>query len=95
MNDEKTDVLNRLRSAAGHVSGVIRMVEDDAYCIDVLHQLQAVQAALDKVAVLVLDDHMHHCVIEAVRGEDPGDRERVLNEIRDVFAARTAIRSAP
>ena len=90
-DDVKTDVLNRLRSASGHVNGIIRMVEEDQYCIDVLNQIHAVQAALNKVNLLVLDDHMHHCVTNAIRSEDPAERERVLSEIRDVFEARSKL----
>jgi DNA-binding FrmR family transcriptional regulator len=61
------DVLNRLRSAAGHINGVVRMVEEDQYCIDIIQQIQAVQAALNKVSLMVLDNHMHTCVTEAIR----------------------------
>jgi CsoR family transcriptional regulator, copper-sensing transcriptional repressor len=85
----KKDVLNRLKSVAGHVNGIARMVEDDQYCIDVINQINAVQAALNKISVQVLDDHMHHCVTSAIRSDDPAERERVLTEIRDVFAARS------
>jgi CsoR family transcriptional regulator, copper-sensing transcriptional repressor len=83
----KRDVLNRLRSIAGHVNGIARMVEEDKYCIDVIHQVEAVQAALDRVSLLVLDDHMHHCVTNAIRSGDPAEGERVLGELREVFAA--------
>ncbi len=86
-DDLKRDVLNRLRSVAGHVNGIIRMVENDQYCIDVIHQVQAVQSALDKVVLLVLDDHMHHCVTDAIRSGDPDEGERVLGELREIFAA--------
>ncbi len=81
----KRDVLNRLRSIAGHVNGIARMVEEDKYCIDVIHQVEAVQAALDRVSLLVLDDHMHHCVTNAIRSGDPAEGERVLGELREVF----------
>lgn len=87
----KEDVLNRLRSVRGHIEGVLNMVENDEYCIDVINQVQAVQSALNKVNLMVLDDHMHHCVTEAIRGEDPVERERVLTEIREVFAKRSKI----
>lgn len=87
--DKKKDVLNRLRSVAGHVNGIARMVEQDEYCIDVINQINAVQAALSKVSVQVLDDHMHHCVTEAIRSDDPAERERVLAELKDVFAAKS------
>lgn len=83
----KQTLLNRLRSIAGHVNGVARMIEEDKYCIDVIHQIQAVQSALDKVSLLVLDDHMHHCLTDAIRSGDPAERERVLEEIKDVFKA--------
>lgn len=56
----------RLRSARGHLDGVIRMVEDDRYCIDVLHQLSAVQGALDRVRRDILEAHVRGCVPEAV-----------------------------
>jgi CsoR family transcriptional regulator, copper-sensing transcriptional repressor len=61
------------------------MVEDDSYCIDVIHQIQAVQAALSKVSGLILDDHLHSCVTTAIRGDDPAERERVLREVSNVF----------
>jgi DNA-binding FrmR family transcriptional regulator len=57
----KDQLLTRLRRIEGQVGGLERMVEDDRYCIDVLTQISAVQAALDKVALGLLDDHAHHC----------------------------------
>lgn len=65
------------------------MMEEDAYCIDVIRQIQAVQAALNKVSALILEEHLNSCVITAVRGEDPTERERVLQEIADVYEAAT------
>ena len=60
----KEQLLVRLRRIAGQVRGIERMVEDDRYCIDVLTQISAVQAALDKVALGLLDEHARHCVID-------------------------------
>ncbi|NDJ35178.1 MAG: metal-sensitive transcriptional regulator [Chloroflexi bacterium] len=88
---EKEKLVSRLKSVAGHVKGIARMVDEDAYCIDVIQQVQAVQAALNKVSLLVLDDHLHHCVTEAIRSEDPGERQRVLAEIRDVFETKSKL----
>jgi DNA-binding FrmR family transcriptional regulator len=68
----KGALLNRLARVEGQVRGVRRMVEDDRYCIDVLTQISAVQAALDKVALGLLDDHARSCVVgaEAEQQED-------------------------
>jgi DNA-binding FrmR family transcriptional regulator len=61
----KDQLLGRLRRIEGQVGGLQRMVKEDRYCIDVLTQIAAVQAALDKVALGLLDDHAHHCVLGA------------------------------
>ena len=84
---ESEDTLRRVKSIEGHVRGIERMVKEDAYCIDVIRQIQAVQAALGKVSDLILDNHLKSCLITAVRGDDPEDRERVLMEISEVFSA--------
>ncbi len=63
------------------------MVEEGAYCIDIANQILAVQRALQKVNAMILDRHLHTCVTTAIRGEDPGERERVINEIMGVFEA--------
>ena len=59
----KDQLLKRLRRIEGQVGGIERMVEEDRYCIDVLTQISAVQAALDKVALGLMDEHAHHCVV--------------------------------
>ena len=69
----KDQLLNRLRRIEGQVGGIERMVEEDRYCIDVLTQISAVQAALDKVALGLMDDHARHCV---VGGPDSKKEER-------------------
>lgn len=88
---KKADVLRRLKSIAGHIKGIEKMVAEDAYCIDIISQVQAVQAALNKVNVQILDDHLHSCVITAVRGDDAAERERMLDEIAGVFAKSTKL----
>ena len=79
------DVVKRLKNIEGHVHGIEQMVANGTYCIDVIKQINAVQAALDKVSGIILEGHLHSCVITAVRGENPDERERVLAEIADVF----------
>jgi len=62
---DKDRLLRRLARIEGQIRGVARMVDDDRYCIDVLTQIAAVQAALDKVSLTLMDDHVHHCVLDA------------------------------
>ncbi len=82
----RTDVTRRLASAAGHIKGIERMVQDDTYCIDVISQIQAVQAALSKVNTMMLDNHLRTCMTTAIQGDDAEERERMLQEITSVFA---------
>ncbi len=86
--DNKPDIIRRLKSIEGHVRGIARMVDEDAYCIDLLQQTIAVQRALDKLNSLILSDHLDTCVTTAIRGDDPADRERVLGELMQVFEAQ-------
>jgi DNA-binding FrmR family transcriptional regulator len=83
------EALRRLKNIEGHVRGIERMIEEDTYCIDVLRQIQAVQAALNKVSAMILEGHLNSCLITAVRGDDPAERERVLKEVSEVFEMAT------
>jgi CsoR family transcriptional regulator, copper-sensing transcriptional repressor len=69
---EREDYLRRLRRIEGQVRGLQRMVEDDRYCIDILTQVASVTKALQGVAMGLLDEHLRHCVADAVRGDDGG-----------------------
>jgi len=84
-------IYNRINTIAGHLRGIQRMIEDDAYCIDIINQIYAVQSALNKLSTMILDDHLNSCLIKAVNGEDPKERERVLREIVDVFEASNKV----
>jgi DNA-binding FrmR family transcriptional regulator len=75
---ERGRLITRLRRVEGQVRGVERMVEEDRYCIDVITQISAIQAALDKVALGLLEDHTRHCVIE---GRAEGKPEELTEEI--------------
>lgn len=83
---ENENTLRRLKTIEGHLRGVIRMVEEDTYCIDVIRQIQAIDAALNKVSTQILENHLNSCVITAIKGNNPKERERVLKEISEVFA---------
>lgn len=88
---ENDNTIRRLKNIEGHVRGVIRMVEQDTYCIDVIRQIQAVEAALNKVSTKILEDHLNSCVITAIQGSDKKERERVLKEITEVFEMSTKV----
>ncbi len=90
-HSDHSDVTKRLKNVEGHIRGIARMVEEDAYCIDVIRQVQAAQAALNKVSKIVLEEHMHSCVITAIQGEDASERERVLQEIAEVYDEATKV----
>src|SRR5713226_2681634 len=79
-NSHKAQVQGRLRRIEGQIRGVEKMVDEDRYCIDVLTQVGAVKAALDAVALLLLQDHTEHCVVEAIQAGDGSTKVRELNE---------------
>lgn len=84
--DTKPKTLNRLSRIEGQVRGIARMVDDDRYCIDVLTQLQAVRAALQRVETEVLRDHLDHCVMGAMTGDDLEDRKAKASELIELLA---------
>ena len=88
---ENENTLRRLKTIEGHLRGVIRMVEQDEYCIDVIRQIQAVESALNKVSSQILENHLKSCVITAIQGNDKKERERVLKEITEVFEMSTKV----
>lgn len=83
--ERKQAIINRLKSIEGHVRGVQRMVDEDAYCIDIINQNLAVQRALEKVNSLILERHLQTCVTTAIQGNDATERQRVIAEIMNVF----------
>jgi CsoR family transcriptional regulator, copper-sensing transcriptional repressor len=77
MKADNRAVHNRLRRIEGQVRGLQRMVDEDAYCIDILTQVAAVQTALEQVAVNVLDGHVRHCVADAVAADGTESDEKL------------------
>ena len=88
---ENENTLRRLKTIEGHLRGVVRMVEEDSYCIDVIRQIQAVESALNKVSAQILENHLNSCVTTAIQGNNPKERERVLKEITEVFEMSTKV----
>jgi len=82
---KKDDLKNRALSIQGHMGAVARMIDEDAYCIDIIKQTQAIQKALDKLNGLLLERHLGSCVTTAIRGNNTKERERVITELLDVF----------
>ena len=76
----KEQVQSRLKRIEGQIRGVQKMVDEDRYCIDVLTQVSAAKAALDAVALVLLQDHTEHCVAEAIRSGDGTEKIRELND---------------
>ncbi|MBB5745675.1 metal-sensitive transcriptional regulator [Brevundimonas variabilis] len=87
--ETKPKVINRLNRIEGQVRGIVRMVEDDRYCVDVLTQLQAVRAALNRVESEVLKDHLDHCVMGAMTGDDMADRKAKASELIELLGRAT------
>jgi len=80
----KGKVVHRLAIAEGHLKKIRKMVEDEDYCLDVIHQSQAVQAALKKVDEVILHGHLHSCVLQDMHGSN-AENEKLVKEIVDVF----------
>ena len=84
--ETKTKALGRLRRIEGQVQGLQRMIDGDAYCVDILLQISAVQGALEQVEKLLLGRHIESCVADAVRSGSKGERQQKIDELLDVFA---------
>lgn len=87
LNDDTRDkARGRLRRIEGQVQGLQRMLDNDAYCVDILLQISAVQGALDQVQKLLLGRHIESCVTDALRSGSKSERQQKLDELLDVFA---------
>jgi len=87
MDLDHLESIQRLKTVEGHIRGIQRMLENDSYCVDIIHQIQAVQASLDKISTRILDQHLNSCLVTAVQGDEPAERVRVLKEIVGIFEA--------
>lgn len=79
-SDDKAKILARLKRVEGQIRGLHRMVDEDTYCIDVLTQVSAATKALQSVAVQLLDDHLRHCVSDAIQSDDPAEADLKITE---------------
>ncbi|PWA08871.1 transcriptional regulator [Pueribacillus theae] len=79
---EKEQLINRLKRIEGQVRGIQNMIENDRYCVDILTQISAINAAMNKVGLHLLEKHTQHCVADAIK---EGDEEAAIQELMDVF----------
>lgn len=84
--DQKERIAHRLKIARGHLDKVIQMVQDDAYCIDILHQMQAVESGLKETGNVILENHLNTCVAGAIHD---GKKDEVIKEVMEVFRKKT------
>jgi DNA-binding FrmR family transcriptional regulator len=84
---------NRLKRIAGQVAGIQRMIDDERYCVDVLLQIAAVQAALDRVGKIVLESHVETCVADALDSGSRRERRQKVEELMEVFSRFGQIRA--
>jgi DNA-binding FrmR family transcriptional regulator len=80
--DKKQDVLKRLAFIEGHLQGIRRMVEREEYCVDVLKQTYAVRRAIEKMEALMLDNHLHTCVLEGLKD---GREDQMIGELVELY----------
>lgn len=83
MNEEKQAALRALKTASGQIDGIMRMIQDGRYCIDISNQLFAASAMLKRANLLILRQHMDHCVKTAVEN---GDADEKIKEIMDILS---------
>ena len=86
--ERRASVIRRLARIEGQVRGLSKMIADDRYCIDVLTQVKAVQAALKKCEAELLKDHADHCLAQAIASDDLAEREQKVAELIDLLAKR-------
>lgn len=82
ISDSKVDALKRLSYVEGHLSGIRKMLEEDKYCVDVLKQTYAVRRAIEKIEGILLEGHLHSCVVEGIK---TGREDQVLHELKDLY----------
>ena len=80
MKADKKSVAHKIKIARGQLDGVLKMIEEDQYCVDISTQLLAAQALLRSANQQILDGHIRHCVSGAIEGGDPAEREEKLDE---------------
>lgn len=89
MQADKEKINRLLKTARGQIDGLLKMVEEDRYCIDISTQLMAAESVLRKANREILKAHLEHCVMGAIRAGDPGEEKQKIDEIVQVIAKLT------
>ena len=84
-SDEKKRLISRLRRIEGQAGALVRMVEADKYCIDILQQISAVQGALAQSSKMLVRSHLQTCVVDAFQSDEAEDHERMITELVNLF----------
>jgi DNA-binding FrmR family transcriptional regulator len=87
-SEKKQSVLNRLKTARGHLDGIIKLVEDDTYCVQVIKQIAAVRGALDRVSRIELENHLEHCLVDQIRS---GGAAAAVAEVAEILGLREEV----
>lgn len=82
LSESKTEALKRLSYIEGHLSGIRKMMDEDKYCVDILKQTYAVRRAIEKMESILLEGHLHSCVVEGIK---TGREDQVVDELRDLY----------
>jgi len=81
-DENKQKLLNRLKRIEGQTRGIQRMVQEDKYCVDIMTQISSIQSALEQVSLTLMEDHMRHCVTEAIQ---QGNGDEKIDEVLNVL----------
>ena len=85
MNNERKKALQLLKTARGQIDGIIKMIEDDRYCVDILVQISAIRSAIDNVGTIILENHIKGCVSNDLKYGDEEQSEAAIKELMDTI----------
>ncbi|AGF59216.1 MULTISPECIES: metal-sensing transcriptional repressor [Clostridium] len=88
MSEERKKALQSLKTAKGQIEGIIKMIEDDRYCIDIANQLMAVQSLIKKADLTILQGHLRHCVKEACMNNNPDEKIEELSKVLEKLLSK-------
>ena len=88
MSEERKKAVQSLKTAKGQIEGIIKMIEDDRYCIDVANQILAAQSLLKKAELMILQGHLRHCVKEACNNNNPDEKIEEVNKILEKILSK-------